>query len=443
MHDGCEARRINNRISLILWMFLAGRMAAGCYPTGTVVTLDRPLDSDFPGDGNADPVAGDGDVSPAGDAVSAGDNATSGDAASGGDGGGPSTGIVHGPRLDDFDTASSIYVINSNGSSATTRDLWSQYPSGDLSGAHLDVGTVVLSNEDSVDGGRSLEMSATDDPAETGDGNPASAYVQFYTHDESNWNFVRDVVTDLGGTWETNRYNRFVFYIKPPAAATLADAGLSNFSVGTYYASQAAGGPTSSNAEAGGGNHGYHRFNLLPGVWNRVVLDHNPTHIRGADGNAEQPLQEYPIAADAGSYNYFDLLTRLYFSFGRGYVFAHGQAWYFDRFEFFQETRPEALDSIYGFAAAYDPGRNLVSLSWNRHKEQNDETYEIRYAFSDIHDIGFDKATWLADKTRDNWGGYNLMLYQTDQLDLGGHNVIYLAVRTVGESVFHQIALDL
>jgi hypothetical protein len=272
---------------------------------------------------------------------------------------------------------------------------------------------------------------------------PATPYIQFYTHDEYRWQYIHEALQELYNVdWEYNTYNRMALYIKSPDEIETSFAGTPNVNIGTYFSSIIDGPPTSGNAEVGGGNHGYHNYNIAGGGVTKLLLDFNPTHIRGENGSVEQPYMEYPIAADEGKYNYFDLLTRLYFSCDG--ATADGLKWNFDNLYFYRENRLEENHSVYSLSASRRISDDLITFSFNVDKEREaGSTYEVRYSFSDIHDVGFDNADLWVISPELGLGGYNHITLQKDDIDLASNDVIYIAVRKTGDTLFRQISLEL
>ena len=336
--------------------------------------------------------------------------------------------------FDDFET--SITVIDA------PNLLWQQYPNGDLSDpSHEDNGTLSFNTNDKVSGTRSLQLDMDESP----NGDPGAPYLQYHTHNPTTWQYIQDVVeSERGDTWLNKTYNRLKFFIKAPASLVTPLDGTTNSAVGTYYSSVAAGGPTSSNAEVGG-NHLYHYFNLKGGVWNQCFMDTHPTHIRGASGNVDQEDQLYPSPADADNYNYFDMLTRTYWDVVSSHVGTTTSTWLFDNYEFYKEVPIENEDQVYSVSGSYDSTLNDITLGWNRHKDDGAINHEVRYAFSNIHILGFDNASVPSSNVVSalGAGGYNQMAYSTTTIDVTGQQFIYMAIRPIGAILFKQVKLRL
>ena len=342
--------------------------------------------------------------------------------------------------LADFETA--IYQVNPALPNLWERDLWNQYPTGDISeSGHRDYATLTFDTGNKIEGTRSLKM--TMDTGTSVTDNPAP-YLQFYPYTSSSWEFMRDMVdNNLSlGPWQTNTYNRFEFYVKTPSAITPIGGGNFNFTFGTYYSSVAAGGPTSGSPEVGGDHH-YHRFDLPASRWVKCVVDHHPTHIRGNDGGLEHGNKQYPAAADSGTYNYFDLLTRVYLDMEQLNVSADGTVWNFDSFRFYQDSNTENESQVYSMQGSYVSGTNDLQIGWNRHKDENAVNHDVVYAFSDIHALGFGNATSAGAVSPGGYQGYNGMLFTSTSITMGANTSIFVAVRPVGATLFKQIEVRL
>ena len=84
-------------------------------------------------------------------------------------------------------------------------------------------------------------------------------------------------------------------------------------------------------------------------------------------------------------------------------------------------------------------------MTWERFKDDNTINHEVRYSFSDIHQIGWDAATPAPNGTitPPGWQGYNGMFYDTTALPLAGHSVVYIAIKPQNSNLFTQIAVRL
>jgi len=240
--------------------------------------------------------------------------------------------------------------------------------------------------------------------------------------------------------WQMNTYNRLSFWIKVPSNGfRLMQTGQGNIEVGTYVKRVK---NTDTRSDEAGGDHGYHQLNIAAtGTWTKVVMNMHPSHFRGQPGGKEHGNQ--PHATREPEYNYFDTLTRLYIDASRGKPSSYPAVYHLDEFEFFREPYEENDDQVYGIAATYVPGTNDVILTWSRRKDEEGLHHEIRYAFTNIHEIGWDKSLPAPDGVVKSLGsgGYNGMLYRSVKLPLAGKSTVYLAIKPENTKLFSQIAL--
>ena len=329
--------------------------------------------------------------------------------------------------LSDFEGISAVPKVPFK---TQTEDLWSHY-GGDpnhVSG-HPDTGVVSISDERALSGSQSLKI-------EMSDGN---IYTQFYPNDTSEWFYAREVYEQLSGNpWELNTYDGLKIWMFVPAQMSVRTNGTQNIAVGTYYRGLSG---ARSSAEGGGGDHGYHYFLLNDyGCWVQLVLDMHPSHLRTAsNGGIEQPVMNEPTG-DTG-FNYFDVLTRFYFDgndlIDSGDNYPH--SFYIDSVEFFKHGQD--VSQIYNVYLSFKPSTNTLHVTWNRNKNENALTHEIRYSFSPIS--SFDDAVTLPNGviTPPGYQGYNMMFYSTDTIDVTGRSEIYVAIKADGASAFRTFTV--
>ena len=272
----------------------------------------------------------------------------------------------------------------------------------------------------------------------------------FYTYTENlpgwpnGWNLVSKLANNpsmnpAGGTpaWELNKVNRLRFWIKfdNPSFAPSSNPNSHNLEFGTFIRCPTCTGQESDN------NHWYHFLNLgyTGGVWQQVIIDTHPDHIRSANGNQEWPDQ---IHLYGPGYTYFDLMTRFYIDVPYG-ALPVGTHVYLDGFEFYQETNNENVDQIRSLTAAYVPATNEIRVSWRGRKDQDTIQHEVRYSFSDIFASGWAGATPAPNGMVGPacCGGDNGMVYQTNAINLSAGSVIYLAIKPQNSDLFRQIAI--
>ncbi len=244
--------------------------------------------------------------------------------------------------------------------------------------------------------------------------------------------------------WKFNTYNRLRMWFFVPANTPAYEGtdGTHNYYLGTYV--KRVTNPDSNSDEAGGG-HFYHNFNILRGQWSMCTFNSHPGHERGESGGVDTGNVPYPTSGDpANTYNYFDALTRFYIQeTSSGGPFPRD--YWIDELLFYQEQRPENDTQIYSICVSVTAASNRIFLTWNRLKDQNDVKHEVRYAFSDIHSLGWNNATPAPGGTvaPPGWQGNNNMVYDTTAINLTGQSTIYLAVKPQNSSVFSQVAFPL
>jgi hypothetical protein len=347
--------------------------------------------------------------------------------------GGISHALAQTVLLDNFE-ANTIRVVQPAESDPVYRFLWNQYPNDFTEGP--DPGVAEITSEERHDGTRSLQV--TVQRANTGAG--GNVYLQFYPHDGSFWHWMREY-TQSSASWRFNTYNRLRFWVKVPRGTLRAEPGRTNFDVGTYLRRSNG----SRNSAEDGGSHWYHDFNIpYTGQWHQVIVDTHPDHERGANGGSEQGNQEH--ATGENGFNYFDALTRFYFSGGGGLAAGSYPAhFYFDGFELYRETHPENVEQIYSLNGVYVPSSNEIYVGWQRNKNENNVNHEVRYAFRSIHETGWASATPAPNGivSPPGWQGYNGMEYSTRSINMSGQKVVYIAIKPQNSSRFREIAMPL
>jgi hypothetical protein len=265
-------------------------------------------------------------------------------------------------------------------------------------------------------------------------------YLQFNPYSNSTRGFARDYKIDPS-PWQFNTYNKMRIWIWVPVSrGGMTTNGTSNMEFGTYVKKV---NNADQFSDETGGDHYYHMLNL-PSLDNWVCLTFNmhPDHSRGTSGGIDAGYQPHPTGEP--DYNYFDALTRFYF---QDYITLskYPVNWYIDEVEFYQENRQENDNQILTIASSYIPNNNRLVLTWNRHKDDNSIKHEVKYAFSDIHDMGWDKATSAPNGiiTPLGWQGYNGMVYDTTQIPLADKDIVYIAIKPQNSNLFNQITLPL
>jgi hypothetical protein len=126
---------------------------------------------------------------------------------------------------------------------------------------------------------------------------------------------------------------------------------------------------------------------------------------------------------------------------------SHPNTFRMDSFQFYRERSAENDEQVRSIAATVIAKENRLILTWGRNKNENAVKHEVRYAFSDIHQLGWDRAKAASDGIVAPRGdlGYNGMVYDTTQLPLkaNGARTLYLAIKPQNASLFSQIDLPL
>tara|TARA_R110001592_G_scaffold362126_2_gene675071 strand:- start:2152 stop:3309 length:1158 start_codon:yes stop_codon:yes gene_type:complete len=312
------------------------------------------------------------------------------------------------------------------------RYLWSHYPQDNAGNQRP--GKAVLSSDEAFAGDKSLKT--TVDSA-------MNIFAQYYPYDEGNyeWLYVREqeAINKPEQEWKADTYNRLRFWIKVPSSIQKADVKRYNAHFGTYIRGLTG---ARSSAESGGG-HYYHYYNIgYSGEWHQVIVDMHPSHERGKNGNEEQGSKEYSTG-DQGV-NYFDLMTRFYFTFKNDLTSYPGSV-YLDGFELYNEPNLENVDQVYALHGVYIRGTNVVSVGWNRPKGENDVKHEVRYSFSDMQELGWANATSAPGNsliTPPGQDGYNGMEYETSAIDVGANPYLYVGIKPENSALFRQIRLS-
>jgi len=192
--------------------------------------------------------------------------------------------------------------------------------------------------------------------------------------------------------------------------------------------------------DAGGGSFG-HRFNV-PAVeaWTQVIFNMHPNY----GSNERTDLGNLPHATNEPGFNYFDALTQFYVE-ARDVPSKYPADYLLDEIEFFRESRPENDEQVYSIAATHVPAEDRLIVTWNRRRREDAVAHEIRYAFTDIHRLGWEQATAAPGGTirppgKDVSTG---MVYDTRALPLAGQKIIFIAIKPQNADSFSQVAIPL
>jgi RNA polymerase sigma-70 factor (ECF subfamily) len=265
---------------------------------------------------------------------------------------------------------------------------------------------------------------------------------QFNPYSKERRGFAREYVADPTA-WQFNTYNRLTLWMKlppPVEGQPYRVNGEASVTIGTYCKRVTDAHEGNDNV---GGGHFYHRVNVPSiGRWAQVVLNMHPHFEDGKDFGEEIGIKAHPSGEEA--YNYFDTLTRFFISV-RSPPASYPADYSLDEIRFEQQPGTENDEQVYSIAAAHDPQKNRVIVTWSRRKDEAGIGHEVRYAFRDIHTLDWGAAT-LAPKgtvAAASNGSANGMVYDTTELPLSGHTVLYVAIKPQNSEKFSQIAIPL
>jgi RNA polymerase sigma factor (sigma-70 family) len=265
---------------------------------------------------------------------------------------------------------------------------------------------------------------------------------QFNPYGKDRWTFARDYVADPAA-WHFNTYNRLTFWIKLPTPIeerAYRSNGEASVTVGTYCKRITDAHP--GNDEVGGG-HWYHRVNVpATGHWAQVVLNTHPHFGNVGNSGADVAMLEHPTGESR--YNYFDTLTRFYISV-RSPPAKYPADYLIDEIRFERQPKPESDTQVFSIAATHVAETNRVIVTWSRPKGEDSVKHEVRYAFQDVHKIGWDQAQPAPGGliAPAGTGTANGMVFDTTELPLAGQSVVYIAIKPQNARLFSQVAVPL
>ena len=265
------------------------------------------------------------------------------------------------------------------------------------------------------------------------------------TYSSQGWNNVRTLVTN-SSLWQTNTFNRMKFWIKPPAGSSESVVGLSNFELGTFLRESSANGQTNEHNNW----HWYHKFNFAynSGKWTQAIVDMHPDHRRNSSGSTEHGNQAHPSTITP-TLNYFDLMCTFYLDFPYSYQWglSTSEDIYLDDVTFYSDQNNEDDDHIYSIFGTWISSLNKVRVGARRIKSDTATECLVRYAFSDIHALGWSSATVpaVSTMTRNGEKGNNGMAWESTAIDVGANPTLYVALKydQSTETRIKQIAIPL
>jgi RNA polymerase sigma factor (sigma-70 family) len=250
--------------------------------------------------------------------------------------------------------------------------------------------------------------------------------------------FAREY-TAAPSAWQFDTYDRFRFWIKAPASAEPhSTTGNANMNVCCYIKpAQTADGPNRSVEAV----PYHHRINVpVTGHWTQVVLNAHP-HLRLAANSEVAPFLPHPTGERG--INYFDALSGFFIE-DRQPPKAYPADYRLDEMSFFK-AGPENDDQVFSITTTHVPEQNRVILTWSRPEAEDGVSHEVRYAFSDVHRLGWANAVAApAGIVKPNGKGVNNgMTYETTALPLAGKSVLYLAIKPQNSERFSQVSMPL
>ena len=244
----------------------------------------------------------------------------------------------------------------------------------------------------------------------------------------------------------TQTLNRMVWRFLVPTVGLGDNGGAADVEFGTYCMAEPRGDPYAPFEDYNW--HFYHKYNFeSSGLWETVILDTQPDHQRGDNGDFEQDDN----ANIDGTNTYFDRLTRFYIH--TPYILpsyiSGGGPFKIDDFKLYATPYNENIKytrALHGFANGAD---NKVHVGWTTKKDSN-STFDVRYSFTSFYasnvNGNFSLGTAAPSGTgiaRPNINGYNAVKYESTSISLVGQTEIFIAIRAVGQTLFREIRLPI
>jgi hypothetical protein len=324
------------------------------------------------------------------------------------------------------------------------RDLWTQTHGKGWEGGP---GTVATSSTKPHEGAQSCQV----DLVPSGGAQPDTLYLNFRPC-PGYWQYTREWSEDPA-LWAMNTFHQMRIWLWVPEQIGPPNySGQHNLDLGTYVKSLVADGSNHST----GGSHAYHFFDVryIGGAWHQLLFDMHPNHVVGCDPYTEWGVLEHPTLLDPtvpgvydAAHNYFDCLTAWYLSFqGAPPAGPAPMTFFVDSVEMLPDLVGEDFDYVFSPNMAYHRESQRIYVSWHR-KKNLDSVFDVKYAFSDIHELGWDAAAYLGQNIQSvyaNSGGpYGTQYVDRADLDVGDHATLYVAIRCQGQTKFRQLVYPL
>jgi len=276
--------------------------------------------------------------------------------------------------------------------------------------------------------------------------------IEYFQHQYTQ--YARDGSTEgTDSHWLNNYYNRIRLWVKVSTNIEFpAYPSWQQMDIGTYV--RATWGDYSQQEE--GGWHYYFLYNFgSTEQWHQIIIDGAPQVIREAGAHPDiSPIMSGTTAVGGeflgddweSGVNYFDQLTSFYISYGMRDSDDHDvESWIkLDEIEFYKEPydeiEPEKVSSLNG---VYDPSVNRLYVAWVGNRlitPEDTSVHEAVYSFNNIHENGWSSGISLG--TMPDVAHKDKRVDRTD-IDMGSNDIIYIAARPVGETLFRQISIPL
>lgn len=299
-------------------------------------------------------------------------------------------------------------------------------------------GTTSTTAGETLFGARSLQITANGEGADNREMH--TMFNNNFGVGVNDWRYIRETAIYS----ELLKYNRIRFWMYIPSVITNDNTGWNNLHFGTFLRNTSA--PRTDNESDNA--HYYHYFDAgHSGGWQQFIIDPHVHHQRSVN-------QEHGVLGDGhleAGYNYFDLMTWFYWE--SQFSITSPATWYVDAVEIYEEIYDEDLDNIYAMNAyKSELVANEIVVRWSRNRNEHSTTYDIKYAFTSFYNNG----GWTHGTAAPGGTGvqsiatgalndaYTACVWSTDQIDLTGQDVIYIALKHQTEATrFRQIAIPL
>ena len=138
--------------------------------------------------------------------------------------------------------------------------------------------------------------------------------------------------------------------------------------------------------------------------WNMLLVDAVPHHRRNGSSSSENHDVYYPWPEHSPGYNYFDLMCRYYVrhwhrnDINPEEIDWFQQNYYLDMFEWWDDENDEDIKLTYAISGSYDEAGDFFKIQWSGVKPYSTpQEWELRYAFSDVHQLGWDNLNTLSN----------------------------------------------